>query len=177
MEFTSHNNSKNYQVKLRSWLKTDLEALIKHANNPKIAQFMTNGFPHPYTKEHGEKWLEMAASTQPAKFLCIEIDNEAAGGIGIHLQQDIMCKNAELGYWLSEMYWGKGIMPLAVKLAVDYGFRNFDITRIYARPFGNNPASQRVLEKCGFHLDARIEKSIFKNGEYLDELIYAVRKS
>ncbi|HRD40466.1 MAG TPA: GNAT family protein, partial [Bacteroidia bacterium] len=92
-------------------------------------------------------------------------------------QQDIMCKNAELGYWLSEEYWGNGIVPKVVSQLVDYGFRNFDITRIYARPFGNNPSSQRVLEKCGFKLEARIEKSIFKNGEFLDELIYAVRKS
>lgn len=165
------------EFKLRPWLKTDLDSLVKHANNPKIAKFMTNGFPHPYTKPHGEKWLEMATASQPAKFLSIEINGEAAGGVGIHLQQDIMCKNAELGYWLSEMYWGNGIVPKVVSQVVDYGFKNFDITRIYARPFGNNPASQRVLEKCGFKLEARIEKSIFKNEEFLDELIYAVRKS
>lgn len=161
---------------LRPWLKSDLDNLVKHANNPNIAKFMTNGFPSPYTKEHGEKWLEMATASQPAKFLCIEINGEAVGGIGIHVQTDIMCKNAELGYWLSEDYWGNGIIPKAVSQVVDYGFKNFDITRIYARPFGNNPASQRVLEKCGFKLEARIEKSIFKNGEFLDELIYAVRK-
>lgn len=165
------------EFKLRPWLKTDLDSLVKHANNPKIAKFMTNGFPSPYTKAHGEKWLEMATASQPAKFLCIEINGEAAGGVGIHLQQDIMCKNAELGYWLSEMYWGNGIVPKVVSQVVDYGFKNFDITRIYARPFGNNPASQRVLEKCGFKLEARIEKSIFKNEEFLDELIYAIRKS
>lgn len=165
------------EFKLRPWQKSDLESLVKHANNPNIAKFMTNGFPHPYTKTHGEKWLEIATTTHASNFMCIEINGEAAGGAGIHLQQDIMCKNAELGYWLSEEYWGNGIIPKVVLQVVDYGFKNFDITRIYARPFGNNQASQRVLEKCGFKLEARIEKSIFKNGEFLDELIYAVRKS
>lgn len=165
------------EFKLRPWQKSDLESLVKHANNPNIAKFMTNGFPYPYTKAHGEKWLEIATTTHASNFMCIEINGEAAGGAGIHLQQDIMCKNAELGYWLSEEYWGNGIIPKVVLQVVDYGFKNFDITRIYARPFGNNQASQRVLEKCGFKLEARIEKSIFKNGEFLDELIYAVRKS
>ena len=87
-----------------------------------------------------------------------------------------MCKNMELGYFLGEPFWGKGIITEAVKQIVDYGFQHFDITRIYARPYGNNPASQKVLEKAGFTLEARIEKNIYKNGEFLDELIYAIRK-
>lgn len=161
---------------LRPWLSTDIDSLVKHANNPEIAQFMTNGFPYPYTLEHGKKWLEMASSKTPANFFAIIINNEAVGGVGIHLQQDIMCKNAELGYWLGELYRGNGIMPKVLPHVIKYGFKTFDITRIYARPFGNNTASQRVLEKCGFRLEARIEKNIFKNGEFQDELIYAIRK-
>jgi len=82
----------------------------------------------------------------------------------------------ELGYFLGEPFWGNGITTEAVRTIVEYGFKNFDITRIYARPYGNNTASQKVLEKAGFTLEARIEKNIYKNGEFLDELIYAVRK-
>ena len=104
------------------------------------------------------------------------MDGKAAGGIGIHPQEDIYCKNAEMGYWLAEPYWGKGIITKAVLQMIDYAFANFDISRIYARPFGTNIGSQKVLEKAGFKLEARIEGSLFKKGEYLDELIYAVRR-
>jgi RimJ/RimL family protein N-acetyltransferase len=81
-----------------------------------------------------------------------------------------------MGYWLAEDYWGKGIMPEAIRQMVEYSFNNLDIDRIFARPFGINIASQRVLEKAGFILEARFEKTILKNGEHLDEMYYAVRK-
>ena len=87
-----------------------------------------------------------------------------------------MCKNAELGYWLAEPFWGKGIITYAIQEMVEYGFKTFDITRIFAIPFGTNIASQKALEKAGFILEARLNKTIFKNGEYQDELIYAIRK-
>lgn len=98
------------------------------------------------------------------------------GSIGIFPQSDIHAKNAEIGYWLSEQYWGHGIMSRAIAQLADYGFRSFDITRIFARPFETNKASQRALERAGFTLEARFDKVLFKNGEFLDELIYAKRK-
>lgn len=159
---------------LRPWRESDLESLVSNANNPKIAQFMTNRFPYPYSKEHGANWLKMATTQSPVLFQAITLNDEAIGGIGIHPQQDIMCKNAELGYWLGEKYWGKGIMTKVIPEIIKYGFNTLDINRIYARPFGNNPASQKVLEKCGFQLEARFEKTIFKNGEYQDELFYSI---
>jgi len=160
---------------LREWQQSDLDSLVKYANNSRIAKNMTNGFPHPYTLESGQNFLNMAiANNQTIK--CIDINGEACGGIGLHLQNDIHCKNAELGYWLAEPFWGKGIVPAAVKQITAYGFQNFDITRIFARPFGTNIASQKVLEKCGFTLEARLNKTIFKNDEFIDELIYSVRK-
>ena len=85
-------------------------------------------------------------------------------------------KNAEIGYWLGEEFWGRGIVTEAVKQILEFGFSNLDITRIYARTFSSNIASQRVLEKAGMKPEARFEKSIFKEGQYLDELIYAIRK-
>lgn len=162
--------------KLRPWNINDLESLVQHANNPKIAKFMTDGFPHPYTKEKGISFIEMATKDSPIHIFAIDMDGKAVGGIGIHPQQDIMKKNAELGYWLGEEYWGKGIVSGAIKQVIDFAFTTYDINRVFARPFGTNVASQKVLEKCGFKLEARLEKVIFKNGEYLDELIYAIRK-
>lgn len=164
------------QFTLRPWHESDLESLVKYANNPGVAQYLMNRFPHPYTPEHGRNFIAMASGSRPYNILAIEVEGEAAGGIGLHPQEDIYCKNAELGYWLAEPYWGRGIVTRAVLQMVEYGYLHWDITRIYARPFGTNIASQRVLEKAGFTLEARFEKTIFKNGVYLDELVYAVRK-
>lgn len=162
--------------KLRPWEISDLHNLVRYANNANIAKFMTNQFPHPYTLEKGSMFIENARAANPANILCIEVNGEAAGGIGLHPQNDILIRNAELGYWLGEPFHGKGIVTAAVKQMVEYGFKNFDIDRIFARPFGTNKASQKVLEKAGFVLEARLEKTFFKNGEYIDELIYAARK-
>lgn len=161
---------------LRPWQLSDAESLVKHANNPKIAQFLTDGFPHPYTIEHAHSFIQMASQLQPTQIFAIVVDDEAIGSIGLHLQSDIMCKNIELGYFIGEDFWGKGIATEAIRKIVDYGFDNFEVIRIFARPFGNNLASQKVLEKAGFVLEARIEGNIYKNGGFLDELIYAKRK-
>jgi [ribosomal protein S5]-alanine N-acetyltransferase len=103
------------------------------------------------------------------------VDGKAVGGIGIHIQPDIYQKNAEMGYWLGEPFWGKGIITNAISQMVDYAFKHWSINRIFARPFGTNLASQRVLEKAGFLLEGKFEKTLYKNGEYMDELIYATR--
>lgn len=163
-------------MKLRPWTLEDTENLAKYANNNNVAKYLTNAFPHPYTIENAHSFIAMVAAQNPTSVFAIEVDGEAVGSIGLHAQSDIMCKNMELGYFLGEPFWGKGIVTAAVQQMVGYGFQHFDITRIYARPYGNNLASQKVLEKAGFKLEARIEKNIYKNGEFLDELIYAIRK-
>lgn len=162
--------------KLRTWQLTDLDSLVGHANNKKIAAFLTDAFPHPYTKETGEKFIAYAQSTQPTTLFVIDIDGKACGGIGLHPQTDIQRFNAELGYWLAEPFWNQGIMTLAIQEIVRYGFTHLPINRIFARPFGTNIASQKVLEKAGFTLEARFEKTLIKNNVWQDELIYAVRK-
>jgi len=164
------------EFKLRSWNLNDLKSLVKYANNYNIAKNLTNQFPHPYSKENGEAFIAMATKNDPLTIFAIEINGQAAGGIGLHPQQDIHCKNAELGYWLAEPYWGKGIITQAIKQIVAYGFKTFEIDRIFARPFENNIGSQKVLIKSGFILEGKFDKVLYKNGEYLDELIYAIRK-
>ena len=162
---------------LRPFNEHDLSSLVKAANNPKIARNLTNKFPYPYTEVNGRDFLSFAMLHHPVRIFAIDIGGEVAGGIGLHPQDDVQCKNAELGYWLAEPYWGNGIISEAIPRIISYGFSNFDITRIYARPFGSNKVSQHVLEKTGFILEAKIEKGLFKNGEFEDELIYAVRRS
>lgn len=167
---------KTTAFKLRPWKEDDIISLAENANDPEIAKFLTDAFPHPYTAEHARKFIEISAGHYPQRIFAIEVEGMAAGGIGIHPQTDIMSKNAEIGYWLGRKFHGLGIISRAIPQIVEYGFRTFDINRIYARPFGNNMASQRALEKCGFKLEARISNCIYKNGEYLDELIYAIRR-
>jgi len=161
---------------LRKWNESDLNNLVKYANNIKIANRLTNGFPHPYTEEDGKAYLSTVISDNPTKVFAIEVTGEAVGSIGIFPQTDIHEKNAEMGYWLAEEYWGQGIMVEAIKEITAYGFQTFDIIRIFARPFSTNLQSQRVLEKAGFELEARLKKAIYKNGEFMDELIYAKLK-
>ncbi|HNR47715.1 MAG TPA: GNAT family protein [Bacteroidia bacterium] len=161
---------------LREFKEEDWQSLQLHANNPSIAKFMTNQFPYPYTDRHAKEFIFRISKLIPAQVFAIDYNGEAIGAIGIHPQTDIMERNAELGYWLSEKYWGKGIITNHIKEMVEYGFSQFPVNRIYARPFGSNLASQRVLEKAGFKLEARLDKVIFKNGVAEDELIYAVRK-
>jgi RimJ/RimL family protein N-acetyltransferase len=163
-------------IELRAFSMDDLDDLVRYANNPNIAKNLTDLFPHPYSREDGMKFIKMTMEQNPRQVMAIAIDGEVSGAIGVHPQTDIHRKNAELGYWLAEPFWGKGIITEAVKQMVDYGFRTFDIDRIYARPFGDNRASQRVLEKAGFKLEARFKNTLIKNGVYQDELVYAVRR-
>ena len=165
------------EMALRSWHQQDLNALLNLANDIEIARFMANRFPHPYTKEAGENFIKMAINSKTSKMWAIDINGELAGGIGLHPQEDILCKNAEIGYWLATKYWGNGIMSDAVMQTVDWGFEHMDISRIFGRVFGNNLRSPRVLLKCGFVKEAEFKQTIFKNNEYLDELIYGIRKN
>ena len=162
-------------IKLRPWTMDDLQSLVKYANDYSIARYMTDMFPHPYTLADGERFINMASQANPTNVFAIEVAGEAVGSIGIFPQADIMRKNAEMGYWLAAPFRGKGIVLQAIQEMVEHGFKTYDITRIYARPYGSNKASQRVLEKAGFTLEARIAQNIIKYGEWEDELIYAVR--
>ncbi len=161
---------------LRPWTALDLGNLVRYADNAKIAANMTNKFIHPYTIEQGKNFIDFASQTTPCRIFAIAVGEEAIGAAGIHPQADIFCKNAELAYWIGEPFWGKGIATKVVTEMVEYGFKTWDLDRIFARPFGTNIASQRVLEKAGFTLEGKFENTIFKNGNYTDELVYAIRK-
>lgn len=163
--------------KLRPWTINDLDSLVENANNSKIAKFMTDGFPHPYTRENGKAFIEFATKNNPIHIFAIDVNGKAVGGIGIHPQSDIYKKNAELGYWIGEKFWGQGIISKAITQMITFAFTTYDIDRLFARPYGTNIASQRVLEKAGFKLEGRFEKTLIKNGELLDELIYAIRRN
>lgn len=155
----------------------DAEALLKYAGNPKITAMMSDGFANLATPEGAAKFIAFANSGEDKIYRAIELNGEVIGGIGVSVQTDIHRKNAELGYWLAEPFWGKGIAPRAIDMIVSEAFERLDINRIFARPFHTNKASHCVLEKAGFRMEAVLEKAVFKNGEYLDEHLYSIRKS
>src|ERR1041385_6489097 len=143
---------------LRPFRDSDLENFLLHSNNFEVAKNLTDKFPYPMTLEFAKNTIEFAAKDNPTRRFAIDVNGELVGAIGIHPKEDIERKNAELGYWLAEKYWGKGIMTNAIKQMVEYGFKNFDVDRIFARPFGTNIASQKVLEKAGFIFEGKFEK-------------------
>jgi [ribosomal protein S5]-alanine N-acetyltransferase len=161
--------------KLRNWRESDESSLVKYADNPKIWLNVDDIFPHPYTSQDAKFWVRQTAQSKTD--FAIATGSEAIGGIGLRPQANIYRRSAELGYWLGEPFWGKGIATQAVKTIVQYGFINFDLVRIYAQVFEWNPASMRVLEKNEFKREARLEKHVTKNGKTIDAYLYAnIRK-
>jgi len=157
---------------VRDWRLSDLPALVRHADNRKIAIHLRDRFPHPYTEAAGRAWLEHLASTTRVTVWAIDVDGEAVGSIGVQLHDDVERVSAEIGYWLGESFWGRGIMSGAVRAVTAAAFDEFSLTRVYALPFADNPASIRVLEKAGFALEARLPWSAIKAGVVKDQLLY-----
>jgi len=160
-------------LRVRSWCKDDLDALLRHANNPKIAANLRDQFPHPYTRRDGIDYLNYVRSCEVETSFALEYEGEAVGGVGFKLGLDIARLSAEMGYWLSEMYWGRGLTTRAVTAASDWAFDHYKLTRIYAMAFAHNVASMRVLEKAGFEREGLMRRSAIKNGVMLDQVLYA----
>jgi [ribosomal protein S5]-alanine N-acetyltransferase len=159
---------------LRDWRRGDETSLALHANNYKIWRNVRDRFPHPYSLEDAERWIEHARNEDPLTNFAIVVEGAAVGGIGLIFHGDIYHRSAELGYWLGEAYWGRGLATEAVSGVVEWGFANFDIARIYAGVLAWNPASARVLEKAGFQFEARLRRAVTKEGVTMDELMYAI---
>jgi len=160
-------------VKVRSWRKADLQALLRHANNPKIAANLRDQFPHPYTRRDAIDYLEYAQTQEPKCSFAIEYGGEAVGGVGFLLGRDIARMTAEMGYWLSEELWGRGIATRVVTAMSEWAFDNYGLTRVFAMVFSHNVASLRVLEKAGFEREGVMRRSAIKNGAVLDQILFA----
>ncbi len=161
---------------IRKWKKDDVESVAKYANNKKIAQNLRNVFPYPYTTEDARAYVFDCVERGDERRLvrAIEVGGEAVGSIGIFLGNDIAEKSAELGYWLAEEYWRKGIVSSAVLKLCKEAFETFDIVRIYAEPFSYNAGSRGVLEKAGFTFEGTMRSSVFKNGKVFDQSMYSL---
>lgn len=162
---------------LRPWSASDAEELVLIADNKRIADNLRDGFPNPYSIDDAHNWLGMVLKMgEPVRFFAIVYEGRLAGSIGIVTKEDIYRKNVEIGYFIAEDFWGKGLATRALIAATAYAFETFDIIRAYAEPFTDNAASRRVLEKAGFTLEAIHRKNVIKNGLIKDSCIYTILK-
>ena len=158
---------------IRTYSVEDAESLTHHANNVKIWRHLRDGFPHPYTLQHAEQFIQIANAQQPCRFFAIANETGVIGSIGFTPGEDVERYSAEMGYWLAESYWRRGIMTEVVLAFTQYIFDHHPMNRAFATPYATNAASSRVLEKAGFLLEGRLESAAYKAGQFTDKLIYA----
>lgn len=162
---------------VRSYRQGDEASLARHANNRNVWINLRDRFPHPYTLADAERWIAFATGRGPETHFAIAVNDEVVGGIGLELKTDVDRRSAEIGYWLGEAYWGKGISTAAVKAVTAHAFATFDVVRLYAGIYAWNAASMRVLEKAGYGCEARLQKAATKDGKTIDAYLYAILKS
>jgi len=158
----------------RTWRTRDVDALVERANNRNFWLNLKDRFPHPYTKADAESWIGMnhLVLGPPVNF-AIDVGGDAIGGVGVEPLEDVFHRTANIGYWVAEPHWGRGIATAAVEFISEYAFRTFPIHRLQASVFDWNPASARVLEKAGFTLEGRQRRAVVKDGREGDLLLYA----
>ena len=162
---------------VRPWLAGDANALARHANNRNVSIHLRDRFPFPYELEHARKFLDWLTVQDQPTVWAIEVEGEAAGGIGIEQKTDVERISAEIGYWLGESCWKRGILTEALQAVTAEMFTRFDLMRLYALPFADNPASVRVLQKAGYVLEGHLRQSAIKDGKVRDQLLYAAYRS
>ena len=158
---------------IRSWALGDKPALAKYANNYNVWINLRDSFPRPYTLDDAERWIKEEHVRRPERHFAIANPVEAVGGIGLTLLDDVHNKTGEVGYWLGEPYWGRGIATEALRVFMHYVSSTFDIVRMQANVYEWNPASASVLEKCGFKCEGQLTKHVTKDGKTIDQLLYA----
>jgi [ribosomal protein S5]-alanine N-acetyltransferase len=158
---------------VRSWRPGDLDSLVEQANNRRIWINLRDAFPHPYTRQDGRAYLRCVRSASHETTFAIAVEGAAVGSIGFVLRTDVERVSAEIGYWLGEAFWGRGIATEALAAITRHAIDAHALTRVYALPFARNAASCRVLEKAGYMIEGRLRRSAVKDGIVVDQLQYA----
>lgn len=165
------------KCRLRPWREGDEETLSYYASNRLIWNNVRDFFPYPYTPRDAHSWVRSNKSYQQPNNFAVEVDGKAVGNIGFTVKDDIYRYNAEIGYWLGEPFWGRGIMREAVPVLTQYIFDNFQVNRLFACVLEGNQGSMRVLECAGYRPEAVLRKAAVKNNQYLDEHIFAMLRA
>lgn len=162
------------KVWLRKFELADTKRLAELANNKNISINLRDKFPHPYTITHAEVFITRCLEHNPTTIFAIIYNNQYVGNIGLVVQKDVYRKSAEIGFFIDEAYWNRGIITEAIKQITKYGFDELDVIRIYADVFEYNSTSMRVLEKSGFTKEGVAKRSIIKSGKVRDQHRYAL---
>ena len=162
------------KCEIRSWRPEDATSIAEHANNRNIWLNVRDRFPHPYTLEDAEVYLKSVVGQEPEIQFAIAVNDRAVGGIGLVLQEDIERISAEIGYWLSERLWNRGILTEALRAVTERLFAQMPLHRIFALPMAGNGASARVLEKAGYTLEGRLRECAVKDGKIVSMLLYSI---
>lgn len=159
---------------LRPWKEADVNCLCKYANNKHIADNLRDDFPYPYTEDDAEYFIQLSSKypKESGVIFAIEFNGEAVGNISLEVKSGVFCKTAEVGYWLGEPYWRRGIMTGALSDVIKMAFRNYDIVRVYGMAMEDNVGARQVMEKAGLSLEATLKKNIYKNETFHNTCIY-----
>ena len=163
---------------IRSWEINDANDLALALNNKNILDNLRDGLPYPYTAMDAAEYINAmrSADSNNVYAFAIVFDNKVVGSIAAFRQENIHSRTAEIGYYISEAYWKKGIGTSAVKQICKFIFSDTDIIRIFAEPFAHNAASCRVLEKVGFCNEGTLRKNAIKNNTIVDMKMYSLVK-
>jgi RimJ/RimL family protein N-acetyltransferase len=159
---------------VRSYRADDAASLAKHGNNRRIWENLRDRFPHPFTEAHGAAYIAHVLQDQDAASFAIDVGGQAVGGISLNVGTDIERIGAEIGYWLGEEFWGRGIATAAIRLVTEFAFRDRGLVRVFAVPFTTNIGSIRALEKAGYQREGVMRRSALKDGAVRDQCLYAI---
>ena len=176
-DYVMANNPINEQrIHLREWKIEDAPDLAVAISNKKVLDNLRDGIPYPYLEKDATEFITatLAAEKDSQYAFAICIDDKAIGSIGVFRKDNVHRLTAEMGYYIAEPYWGKGIMTEAVRQMCGFVFANTDIVRIFAEPYAYNTASCRVLEKAGFQCEGILRQNAIKNGQSVDMRMYAI---
>ncbi|MDE6303106.1 MAG: GNAT family N-acetyltransferase [Clostridia bacterium] len=165
-------------VEIREWKLSDADDLAKALSNLNVLNNLRDGIPYPYTENDAKDYIQAMLAEDKNNVFAFAIcyDGKVIGSIGAFRQGNVHFRTAELGYYIAEEYWGKGIGTQAVRLLCDYVFANTDILRIFAEPFAHNAASCRVLVKAGFEYEGTLRSNAVKCGNICDMKMYSIIK-
>ena len=165
--------TENPQICLRPWNTGDYDSLVRHGNNKLIWRNLTDMFPHPYTHEDAVEWVGIASDPGASILLAIDFEGEAIGGVGVIARDGNDFHTGQFGYWLGQNHWGRGVATQSARALKNHAFAGKRFKRLEAPVFAWNPPSMRVLEKIGFVKEGTLRKSVLKDGQLIDSVMYA----
>ena len=161
---------------IREFFTEDVDSLVKYANNYSVSRYLRDAFPFPYTEKDAMRWIDIVMHDKFNLTFAIADEQELIGGIGAMPNQDVNRFTAEIGYWLAEPFWNKGIISKAVSTFCGYLFNNYNFNHLTASIYEGNDASMRVVQKAGFILEGVLRKNVYKENKFLDQYIYGLLK-